>query len=425
MALQHIVHSIPPTYDNHSRVLVLGSLPSPKSREFGFNYGHPRNRFWQVMARLSDEPVPTTNERKRDFCLRHHIALWDVVAECDIEGASDSSIRNAVANDLGRIVSAAPIEAVFCTGAKAFELYGKLGCEAATGLPAVKLPSTSPANDAAGLDMLCETYADIFAHAHEDEPPTLDVADVVALEQAIAAAGTPLSELMGRAGAAVAHRVEQMLGELACDVYCEEVEPLPETDSDLVAVFCGNGNNGGDGWVAAELLARAGHHVCVIAAKRPDELTAQPAHDAAVAAAAALEEMGGCFLAEDDELPIDGEGCIAIFPLVLVNPSSRVLPLVVDRARVVVDALLGTGFTASAVREPFCSWIFDINRTCGHHATLAVDVASGVNAQTGESANPRVLATETLTMMVKKPGISAPDYGVVRVAPLAYLAPFL
>ena len=124
MVLQHIVHSIPPTFDEQSRVLVLGSLPSPKSRELGFNYGHPRNRFWQVLARLADEPVPTTNDRKRDFCLRHHIALWDVVAECDIEGASDSSIRNAVANDLARITSAAPIEAIFCTGAKAFELCG-------------------------------------------------------------------------------------------------------------------------------------------------------------------------------------------------------------------------------------------------------------------------------------------------------------
>ena len=120
MTVEHIVHSIPPTYDERSRVLVLGSLPSPKSREYGFNYGHPRNRFWQVLAQLADEPVPDTVDRKRDFCLRHHIALWDVVAECDIEGASDASIRNASPNDLAKIVSSSPIEAVFCTGAKAF-----------------------------------------------------------------------------------------------------------------------------------------------------------------------------------------------------------------------------------------------------------------------------------------------------------------
>ena len=111
--VQRIVHSIPPTFDEHSRVLVLGSMPSPASREAGFNYGHPRNRFWQVMSQLADEPLPATNERKRDFCLRHHIALWDVLAECDIEGASDASIRNALPNRLTDITQVAHIEAVF------------------------------------------------------------------------------------------------------------------------------------------------------------------------------------------------------------------------------------------------------------------------------------------------------------------------
>ena len=121
-------------------MLVLGTMPSPRSREGGFYYGHPRNRFWNVLAELFDEPVPATNERKRDFALRHHIALWDVLAACDIEGASDASIANAQANDLGRVLEAAPIEAVFCTGAKAAELYARLS-EDATGMPATRLPS--------------------------------------------------------------------------------------------------------------------------------------------------------------------------------------------------------------------------------------------------------------------------------------------
>ena len=97
--MSRIVHPIPPVFDERSRVLVLGSMPSPASRDSGFNYGHPQNRFWRVMAQLADEPVPTDNDWKRDFCLRHHIALWDVLAECDIEGASDASIRNARPND--------------------------------------------------------------------------------------------------------------------------------------------------------------------------------------------------------------------------------------------------------------------------------------------------------------------------------------
>ena len=159
------MHSIPPTFDEHSRVLVLGSFPSPKSREGQFNYGHPQNRFWRVLAQLAGEELPATNDEKRSFCLRHGIALWDVIAECDIEGASDTSIRNARPNKLSLITKHAPVEAVFCTGAKAHELYRQLGCEQECGLPATRLPSTSPANAACSMDRLLTAYAAIFEHA--------------------------------------------------------------------------------------------------------------------------------------------------------------------------------------------------------------------------------------------------------------------
>lgn len=152
-----VVHTIEPVFDEHSRVLVLGTMPSPKSREIGFYYGHPQNRFWRVLAALFDEPVPTTNAERTALLLRHHIALWDVLASCDIEGASDASIANAAPNDLTRITEAAPIQQVFCTGATAARLYEKL-CEPTTGLPAVKLPSTSPANAAWSLNRLIEAY---------------------------------------------------------------------------------------------------------------------------------------------------------------------------------------------------------------------------------------------------------------------------
>ncbi|MBO4365435.1 MAG: DNA-deoxyinosine glycosylase, partial [Eggerthellaceae bacterium] len=288
--LERIVHSIPPTYDERSRVLMLGSLPSPKSRETGYNYGHPQNRFWKVLATLANEPVPTTNERKRDFCLRHHIALWDVVGECQIEGASDASIRDAKPNPLWEITQAAPIEAVFCTGAKSHELYGKL-CEERVGIPAVKLPSTSPANAACSMDQLLESYAQVFEHTHEFEPPCLDVPDVVALEQAIAAAGTPLSELMDRAGTALALRVEAILRGLEAGTY---PRPIAATETEpLVVLLCGSGNNGGDGWVAATLLAQHGHRVCLVTKKAAEDITAQPAHDAAIRAADSLCALGG------------------------------------------------------------------------------------------------------------------------------------
>ena len=162
--MEHLTHTIPPTYDEHSRVLVLGSFLSPKSRSYAFNYGHLQNRFWRVMAELAGEELPATVEEQRAFCLRRGIALWDVVGECDIEGASDASIRNARPNPLSRITQTVPIEAVFCTGAKAHELYRRLGCETECGLPATRLPSTSPANASCTMERLLAAYAAIFEH---------------------------------------------------------------------------------------------------------------------------------------------------------------------------------------------------------------------------------------------------------------------
>lgn len=438
MERQRVTHSIPPTYDENSRVLVLGSIPSPKSRELGFNYGHPQNRFWRVLAQLSDEPLPDTNGRKRDFCLRHHIALWDVLAACEIDGASDASISDAVPNDLRRITDCAPIEAVFCTGAKAHELYMRL-CEADVGLPAVKLPSTSPANAACGMERLLAEYAAIFEHTHEPAEHTMPVADVVALEQTIAAAGTPLAELMDRAGAAVAHRVEGILDDLAagtypprgngCDELARHIQAPAEQAEPLVAVLCGNGNNGGDGWVAAARLAQAGVRVCVLTAKLPDRLQAQPAHDAAMKALEVLQKLGAQVLRAADALPHDARGQLTAAPLVLLDDGAAdqrdgVLEAL-QRARVVVDAMLGTGASRYCPRSPFLDWIVAANSVAGQHARLAVDVPSGIDADTGAAASTCFTADETLTMMVRKPGLSAAECGLVSVAPLAYLEPFL
>ena len=434
---QHIVHSIPPTFDQHSRVLVLGTMPSPASRAGGYNYGHPRNRFWQVLAQLAGEPVPTTNERKRDFCLRHHIALWDVLAECDIEGASDTSIRNAVPNRLTDITRTAPIEAVFCTGAKSYELYNRY-CAADVGIPAVKLPSTSPANAACNLERLRVEYAAIFKHTHEFEPPTLAVPTVVALEQAIAASGTSLAELMDRAGGAVAHRVQQMLGEIEAGVYPPWVDagqprprlvrPRGQAAVLLVAILCGNGNNGGDGWVAARLLAQAGIAVCVVTAKLPEAITAQPAHDAATDSLAALQKRGARVVRPGEQLSPE-ESAIAAAPIVvLVDDGSQehrdVVRNAIRDACVVVDAIMGTG-SARDPRPPFREWIADANDSREHHAMLAVDIPSGIDAQTGAVSTPHFLADETITMIAPKPGVHTTACGHVTVAPLSYIEPLI
>ena len=424
MAVEHIVHSIPPTYDERSQVLVLGSLPSPKSREYGFNYGHPRNRFWQVLARLADEPIPDTVERKRDFCLRHHIALWDVVAECDIEGASDASIRNAVPNDLAKIINHAPIEAVFCTGAKAYELYVKLGCEQACGMPAVKLPSTSPANAKATLDELTAAYACVLEHALAPAAPALDVEGVRELEQRIADDGTSLQELMDRAGTAVAWRVEAILAQIEEGSYPLADKSADSVQTSVVVILCGSGNNGGDGWVAAQLLAERGLKVCVISAKTPDELRAQPACDAALRAQAALADLGGITIAGDEPLPIGNDGRPYGFPLTLIRPSLQTVSALMECADVVVDAILGIGFSGGSVKEPYCDWIRLANETGELHATLAVDVPSGLDAQTGTAIEP-IVANETVTMIVSKPGLTAKECGTVRVIGLAYTEPYL
>ena len=159
--MEHIIHSIEPVFDAESRVLILGTMPSPKSREVQFYYGHPQNRFWRVLAAVLGEEVPQSVPEKKAMLLRHRIALWDVLAECEITGASDSSIRNPVANDLSVILDHAPVQAVFTTGATAWKLYTRLQ-KPHTGIEAVRLPSTSPANCAVKVEALTEAYKAIL-----------------------------------------------------------------------------------------------------------------------------------------------------------------------------------------------------------------------------------------------------------------------
>ena len=118
------VHTIEPVFDSASRILILGSFPSVKSREAGFFYGHPQNRFWKVLAGITDSEVPVTTEEKKAFLLQRHIAVWDVIASCVITGSSDSSIREVVPNEIGRILEAAPIRCIFCNGCTLLSTLG-------------------------------------------------------------------------------------------------------------------------------------------------------------------------------------------------------------------------------------------------------------------------------------------------------------
>ena len=114
-----VVHPFPPVADAACRLLILGSFPSVKSREEGFFYGHPRNRFWPLMAALLGENAPQSIPEKKAMLLRHHIALWDVIASCEITGSSDSSVKNAVPVDIAQVTELCRLERVYCNGALA------------------------------------------------------------------------------------------------------------------------------------------------------------------------------------------------------------------------------------------------------------------------------------------------------------------
>lgn len=152
-----IVHPIEPLYDKNSKILILGSFPSVKSREQGFFYGHPQNRFWRVVSGVYGCETPVTIEEKQSFLLSHNIALWDVIASCDIVGSSDSSIKNVCSNDLTMILETAKIKQIFVNGKTAHRYYNKY-IRDEIGREAVCLPSTSPANAAWSLEKLADVW---------------------------------------------------------------------------------------------------------------------------------------------------------------------------------------------------------------------------------------------------------------------------
>jgi hypoxanthine-DNA glycosylase len=158
---QRVFHPFEPLYDENSRVLILGSFPSVKSREQLFFYGHPQNRFWKVIAALYQQDVPVTIPEKKELILKHGLALWDSIASCEITGSSDASIREVRANDLNIILSRSPIHRIYCNGKTSWQQYEKL-IRPQTGREAVCLPSTSPANAQWTLPKLVEAWSVIL-----------------------------------------------------------------------------------------------------------------------------------------------------------------------------------------------------------------------------------------------------------------------
>ena len=156
--MTHELHEIPPVFDEHSRILILGSFPSVKSREARFFYGHPQNRFWRVLAAVTGRETPDSMPEKKEFLLQNRIALWDVIKSCEIKGSSDSSIRDVEPNDVCRILEAADIRQIYANGGTAYRLYQRY-LYPMIGREAVRLPSTSPANAGCSLEALTEQWS--------------------------------------------------------------------------------------------------------------------------------------------------------------------------------------------------------------------------------------------------------------------------
>ena len=152
-----MIHTFGPVYNEKSRILILGSFPSVKSREASFYYQHPQNRFWKVISAIIDVPTPETIEEEKAMLLRNTIAVWDVIYSCDINGSSDSSIKNVVPNDIAKVLKETGIGTVYANGGKAYELYNRY-CYKSTNKKIIKLPSTSPANARYSLERLIECW---------------------------------------------------------------------------------------------------------------------------------------------------------------------------------------------------------------------------------------------------------------------------
>jgi hypoxanthine-DNA glycosylase len=160
--MERVFHTIPPIVSPESELLILGTMPSPKSRERTFYYAHPQNRFWPALALALDESAPATNEEKAALILRHRLALWDVLASCEITGASDASIKNPIANDIPALIASSRVHRVLCTGATSALLYTKLVFPQ-TKIPCEILPSPSAANARMRLEDLAREYKNVLS----------------------------------------------------------------------------------------------------------------------------------------------------------------------------------------------------------------------------------------------------------------------
>jgi hypoxanthine-DNA glycosylase len=365
VAMEHLEHPWHPIYDDSSRVLILGTFPSPRSRAMGFYFGHPQNCFWDALAdslRVPRLPTGTGADKakKTHFLLENRIALWDVLHSCDIEGASDASIQNPVANNFRSIIKASHISAVFATGRTATELFNRLAARE-SGMRAVYLPSTSPANRAQqSRPEFAKRWAGV---GHILRGELVSAAGMKAADRRTIEGGVPSLVLMERAAHAC---VDELLA--------------ANNGFDLSSVLCvcGAGNNGGDGFAIARLLHQQGVVAKALFVGDREKLSDETRWQEVQAREAGVKIID---LTSSDT----------------TNPQPPTT---------VVDALFGIGLARELTGEHVQAVrLMNRLRRSGAHI-LSVDVPSGICADSGEVLGDAVRAHLTVTFACNKLGLT-------------------
>jgi hypoxanthine-DNA glycosylase len=405
---QTLTHPWQPIYDQASRVLVLGTFPSPRSRLEGFYFGHPQNIFWATLAGslgVPRLPADASAADKAAMLLSNNVALWDVLQSCRIQGAADASILDPVPNRFSQILSNSRINAVFTTGRTATRLFNRLAADEA-GMRAAYLPSTSPAARAAQASPEFLRLWGNVGRVQRGELVSaagMKAADRYTIEQL----GIASLTLMERAAQACVS--ELVHDRAAAAAACPSSSPNRSFDLSHVLCVCGIGNNGGDGLAVARLLRSRGIQASALVVGDTARLTADAAQQLAWA-----EELG---------VPV------AFNELSAITDGTRDNAAGSDSGppTTLVDALFGIGLArplAAGYRQAVCA--INMARERGA-AVLSVDIPSGVNADSGEALGAAVKADITVTFARSKLGLTLGDgqacAGVIKVVDIGIALP--
>jgi len=405
-----LTHPWEPEYSKDSKLLILGTFPSPKSREMGYYYGHPQNAFWKTLAKSLGAPEPPYDAQARQRFVREHgVALWDVFRAVDIDGAADASIRDEVPNTFRKIIDGSNISAVFTNGRTGTDAFNRL-CSTEAGMRSVYLPSTSPANRRTQGTEDYELRWSLIGKLLRGE--LVSSAGMKELDRrTIEEKGVPSLVLMERAALAVT---------AALDVTAAAATVGKAKSAGKVLCVCGAGNNGGDGFAIARLLKLAGRDVEVLFIgdrKRMSEETKQQAR---------IAENYGVPITENDLSVInqitngkstDNKTTInkTTANKTTINTTTNnkttthktnISKTDINKPAIIIDALFGIGLVREVLGK-YLDAINAINKAKKAGAfVLSVDVPSGISADTGEALGGAVAADETVTFAYNKIGLT-------------------